>query len=138
MIPAKPAQHPSRCSPAPATNGAVGWVQPTGVNSAERSPTDATYQTLTCRNRISAGQHGCLDNVDTEAVSAADAAVQREGSASHARHVKATGRVAPPAELDPAGEVTEFPGPPGPDARARQDKPYDSVTGSATATWQAA
>jgi hypothetical protein len=68
MIPARPAPRRSGCSPHRLSTHAIGWVQPTGVNSTERSPTDVPYQTLTCRNHVSAGQHECPDNVDTEEV----------------------------------------------------------------------
>jgi hypothetical protein len=36
------------CSPHWAIGAARGWVHSTGVNSVERSSTDASYRTLTC------------------------------------------------------------------------------------------
>jgi len=56
------------CSPNRQSAQSVGWVHSTGVNGIERSSTDVTYSTLTCRNGVLAGQRPCPGKFDTEAV----------------------------------------------------------------------
>src|SRR5690349_14397219 len=57
-----------RCSPNRRSTRPAGWVHRTDLNGAERPPTGSAYQTLTCRNDISAGQPHRPDKVDTEVV----------------------------------------------------------------------